>query len=79
MDESEFEECLDNEKDLGDARGDEKIRYGAPPDGPTTRRTTGIRTKVALTHGNLVVNLPIPTNMRLGWTKNVMSEMQSVR
>lgn len=58
---------------------DEKVRYGQPPEGPTQRRRTKLKKKVILTHGNLVLDLPVPSTLRLGVTREVPEEMQSVR
>ncbi|KAG8886087.1 hypothetical protein FRB97_007963 [Tulasnella sp. 331] len=57
----------------------QRLRFGAPPEGPTRRRGTKLKKKVVLTDGNLVVDLPIPSSMRLGFMQNVMDEMRSVR
>lgn len=59
---------------------DEKMRYGAPPEEPTARRGTKLKKKFVLTDGNLVVDLPIPSNLRLGMNAwEAMKEMKSVR
>ncbi|KAG9017499.1 hypothetical protein FRB90_001092 [Tulasnella sp. 427] len=57
---------------------EEKVRYGVPPEGPTVRRRTRLKKKVVLTDGNLVVDLPVPSNLRIG-IKNAMDEMKTVR
>ncbi|KAG9009396.1 hypothetical protein FRB94_012053 [Tulasnella sp. JGI-2019a] len=57
----------------------QRLRFGVPPEGPTRRRGTKLKKKVILTDGNLVVDLPIPSNLRLGFMQNVMDEMRSVR
>ncbi|KIO22851.1 glycosyltransferase family 2 protein [Tulasnella calospora MUT 4182] len=54
----------------------EKVRYGVPPEAPTARRRARLKKKVVLTDGNLVVDLPVPSNLRIG-IKNVMDEMKS--
>lgn len=62
-----------------DQQQQQRLRFGAPPEGPTRRRGTKLKKKVVLTDGNLVVDLPIPSNLRLGCMQNVMDEMCSVR
>lgn len=57
---------------------DEKVRYGVPPEEPTARRRTRLKKKVVLTDGNLVVDLPVPSHLRIG-IMNPMDEMKTVR
>ncbi|KAG8891548.1 Chitin synthase, class 3, partial [Tulasnella sp. 417] len=56
----------------------EKVRYGVPPEAPTARRRARLKKTVVLTDGNLVVDLPVPSHLRIG-IKNVMEEMKTVR
>lgn len=56
----------------------EKVRYGVPPEAPTARRRARLKKTVILTDGNLVVDLPVPSNLRIG-IKNPMEEMKTVR
>lgn len=74
----EMEEGID-EKSAAQFYQEQTLRFGAPPEGPTRRRGTKLKKTVVLTDGNLVVDLPVPTNLRLGRTKDVLDEMRSVR
>ena len=51
---------------------------GPPPTGPQSRRRRK-NCRMELTEGNLVIDLPVPSNLRVGWTKGVLDEMKSAR
>lgn len=78
------EECIDEKAameydDLYEYPQPQTMRFGVPPEEPTRRRGTKLKKKVVLTDGNLVVDLPVPSNLRLGRMQDVMDEMRSVR
>ncbi|KAG8899881.1 hypothetical protein FRB99_006399 [Tulasnella sp. 403] len=81
-DTDEWEECNADDARMEKMASEyeaQRLRYGAPPEEPTVRRRTKLKKKVILTNGNLVIDLPIPTTLRVGWTRDVLPEMESVK
>lgn len=71
--------AMQYDRDLYEYQQPQTLRFGVPPEEPTRRRGTKLKKKVVLTDGNLVVDLPVPENLRLGRMQDVMDEMRSVR